>query len=79
MLTLYWDFYGPRAAGTAQHFQVHLRTFLQQNALQGCPTGVASPTPVHHAAWCTVPEEQAAAVQAALRPQRAEPGPMGVV
>lgn len=72
MITLFWDFFGPRAAGTAQHFQVHLRQFLQRHDLQDCATGITAAKPLHHAVWCAVPAAQAEPVQAALRPQRTE-------
>ena len=71
MKTFYWDFYGPRAAGTAQHFVVHLKTFLERASLPSCETGVENPSSNHHAAWCKAPPEGYDTISQALRPQRA--------
>ncbi|HVH97930.1 MAG TPA: YqiA/YcfP family alpha/beta fold hydrolase [Enhygromyxa sp.] len=68
---LYWDYFGPTAEGTAEHFRVHLDEFLQRERLEGCETGVEVVTPGHHAAaWCRCPEPLVDTLGRALRPRR---------
>lgn len=70
-LTLYWDYFGPTAEGTAEHFRVHLDEFLLRERLDGCETGVELFTPGHHAAaWCRCPESLVETLGRALRPRR---------
>lgn len=73
MTTLYWDFHGPDAPGTAEHYRRHLEQFLGVNALHGCRTGVREEAPGHHAVWCETPPEWVEAVAKALRPRRRSP------
>lgn len=70
MTTYYWDFFGPRSAGTAQHFETHLGEFLVRHGLEGCKTGLVSEGPGHHAVYCETPESARAIVETALRPKR---------
>jgi pimeloyl-ACP methyl ester carboxylesterase len=68
---LYWDFFGPTAQGTAEHFHRHLDEFLVREQLEGCETGVETPEPGRHAAaWCRTPEELVAVLSRALKPRR---------
>ena len=70
---LCWDFRGPPAAGTAEHFLRHLDEFLAREGFEGCETGVEVPSPgVHAFAWCRCAEDQVAAIGRALRPHRVE-------
>jgi uncharacterized protein len=72
--TLYWDYYGPPAEGTAEHFRVHLDEFLTREQLAGCTTGVLVDEPGRHAAaWCTCPEPLVPILGRALRPRRVSP------
>lgn len=72
--TLYWDYFGPPAEGTARHFHKHLDEFLLREGLQGCATGVEVVTPGRHAAaWCRCPEALVPAIGRTLRPQRISP------
>lgn len=74
--TLYWDYFGPAAAGTAEHFRVHLDEFLVREALAGCTTGVELIRPQQHAAaWCRCPEPLIDVIGRALRPRRLSPLP----
>src|SRR5688572_33462172 len=50
--TYYWDFFGPRAEGTATHFVSHLREFLSKHELTGCTVDTVSEGDGHHAARC---------------------------
>ena len=71
--TLYWDFHGPTAQGTAEHFHRHLDEFLQREQLHGCETGVAIIERGRHAAaWCRCPVALVSTLRGALRPRRAD-------
>ncbi len=68
--TLHWDFFGPQAEPTAQHFLVHLDEFLAREKIEGCRTGVASQRAGHAATWCETPAKHEATLISALRPRR---------
>lgn len=70
MQTYFWDFFGPRAEGTAQHFLVHLREFLATNGCPDMPTGLRSEGAGHQGVFCTPPAEFRDAIQRSLRPKR---------
>ncbi len=70
MTTLYWDFFGGAAEGTARHFQKHLDEFLRRNACTEATTGLESNGDGHQAVYCRAPAEQAEAVARALKPRR---------
>lgn len=71
LVTLHWDFFGPRARGTAAHFERHVTEFLQREALAtGATTGLASTGPFHAECWCRAPRDRAEAIALALRPRR---------
>jgi hypothetical protein len=71
-MTYYWDFFGPDAPRTAEHFRRHLITFLQTAAIDGCDHGVLSLAEGHSAAWCAAPNDDACAlIEQRLRPRRA--------
>lgn len=74
MNTYYWDFYGPRAAGTARHFVRHLDEFLRQHDLGGCEIGTSSDAEGHVAAFCRSSAEAQPIIEGALRPNRKAPG-----
>ncbi len=68
--TYFWDFFGPRANGTAEHFHKHLLEFLKQNGCPPMPTGIEVVSATHHAVFCTPPAELAPAIERSLRPRR---------
>jgi uncharacterized protein len=70
MKTLWWDFFGPRAEGTAQHFLVHLRDFLRKNECPEMPTGLRSEGAGHQGVYCSPPADFAPAIERSLRPRR---------
>lgn len=70
MPTYHWDFFGPDAQQTAEHFVRHLDEFIAREALEGCETGAASEQPGHHGAWCRAPESLEQTLVRSLRPQR---------
>lgn len=68
--TIYaWDFHGPNAEGTAQHFLRHLEQYRDKLGLVGCEAGLESEGPGHHLVWCLTPAAADAAIQQ-LRPRR---------
>jgi hypothetical protein len=70
MKSFLWDFFGPRADGTAAHFLRHLQEFLKKNDCPEMPTGLRSEGAGHQAVFCTPPAEFAAAIERSLRPRR---------
>lgn len=70
MKSYFWDFFGPRAEGTAQHFLSHLREFLKKNDCPDMPTGLRSEGAGHQAVFCSPPLEFQAAIERSLRPRR---------
>jgi hypothetical protein len=70
MKSFFWDFFGPRAEGTAQHFLIHLREFLTKNGCPEMPTGLRSEGAGHQAVFCTPPAEFEQAIERSLRPKR---------
>lgn len=69
-VTFSWDFFGPRAEGTARHFQRHLDEFLAREVLAGCVTAVDAESGNRWAVHCTTPPAHAEAIRRALRPRR---------
>lgn len=68
--TYFWDFFGPSAQPTAEHFVEHLLGFLQENGMEGCETGTESQGAGHAAAFCVAPAEHQPAIEQALKPRR---------
>jgi len=69
--TYYWDFFGPRALGMAEHFARHTAEFLDKNGVLGCSIDTLSETEGHHAARCVAPELAWSVIEGSLRPKRA--------
>jgi hypothetical protein len=70
MKSFFWDFFGPRADGTAQHFLIHLREFLKKNECPEMPTGLRSEGAGHQAVFCSPPAELEVTIERSLRPRR---------
>jgi uncharacterized protein len=71
--TLFWEFHGPDAKGTAEHFRVHLDGFLGVNGLGGCATRVESPAQGAAAVVaCESPAEWVDVITKSLKPKRVE-------
>ncbi len=69
--TLWWEFFGPPAQGTAAHFHKHLDEFLAREQIAGCTTGVEVFDPGRHAAaWCRAPVEHVELLVRVLKPRR---------
>ena len=65
-----WDFFGPRAEGTARHFLIHLHEFLKKNDCPEMVTGLRSEAAGHQAVFCVPPPELELAIERSLRPRR---------
>jgi hypothetical protein len=70
MKTYFWDFFGPRADGTAHHFLKHLREFLSKNSCPEMPTGLRSQGAGHQAVFCSPPPDLHETIERSLRPKR---------
>lgn len=74
MRTFWWDFFGPDARGTAEHFVRHTEQFLGREGLHGCRTGVLEQEGAW-SAWCACPPQWEEAIRRALRPRRETDAP----
>ena len=70
MSTYYWDFFGPHAERTADHFKRHLEGFLRENGCDACSTGVESQGDGHFAAYCKAPLQHETLIERTLKPRR---------
>jgi hypothetical protein len=68
--TYHWDFFGPRAGPTAEHFLRHLDGFLREHAITDCATGTASEGARHHGVFCRPSDTAEELIVTALRPNR---------
>ena len=71
--TYFWDFFGPRAKPTAQHFKRHLQGFLAEHGIAQLPVLETSLEPMHHGIGVATPEPHWPLIEKALRPKRYEP------
>lgn len=71
--TLLWDFFGPRAQPTAEHFLVHLVEFLNKNNFMHSDAKVIQESALHFVTFCTLNSSDAVKVAATLRPKRRVP------
>jgi hypothetical protein len=69
---LFWDYYGPSAHGTAEHFLKHLHTWLIEQQLSDIQKlEVLAYSDSHSAASCVIPFDQGRLVYQALKASRA--------
>jgi hypothetical protein len=66
---LFWDYYGPMAQGTANHFLIHLKDFLVKNEMS-FKTGVEHSQVNHSYVFCETPIEAVEILIKSLRPKR---------
>ena len=71
-IKLIWDFRGPDAQTTAQHHEIHLREYIDAQALPLKLTGTDPLGDAHTTAWMVVEEKFMIPVRDALRPHRGE-------
>ncbi len=69
---MFWDFFGPNAERTAEHFEKHLREFLTKNEISHIATGTMSAGDGHRAAYCDPDALHWESIARALRPARME-------
>jgi hypothetical protein len=71
-LTLHhWDFFGPDARKTAEHFQKHVGEFAATLSIRIDEEGFFSASPVHVCYWIAIEDEPMAELtQKKLRPKR---------
>jgi hypothetical protein len=67
---LTWEFHGPDARRTAEHYLKHLDGFLGVNGLAGCTIRVETAPDGRSDVVCESPPEWADAIEKALRPRR---------
>ncbi len=68
--TYYWDFFGPNAEGTAEHFVRHVAELFEKNGIAGCTLDTMSAGEGHCAARCRATPEAEGPIERALRPKR---------
>ena len=68
--TYLWDFFGPQARPTAEHFERHLLQFIEREGLAECATGTRSEQAGHVACYVVSDEVNEAALVRALKPAR---------
>jgi hypothetical protein len=66
---LFWDYYGPMAKGTAEHFLAHLKQFLEQKQLL-LETGITHFNENHSFVSCESPIIHLEMLIKTLRPKR---------
>ena len=71
-VVLVWEFFGPRARGTAAHYREHLLQFLAREQVPAASVVVLDHGPFQSSARCTLPAAHAALVERALKPRRRE-------
>jgi hypothetical protein len=69
----FWDFFGPQAERTAEHFRRHLDEFLKKSACPG-ETSLESRGEGHSAVVCRVQSEWFERIERTLKPKRHEEG-----
>ncbi len=72
-IKLIWDFRGYDAAKTAQHHEIHLKEFINNNDLSKFPiTGTEEIHEMHSIAFWVIPESEIMNYRDILKPHRAQ-------
>ncbi|SNZ02061.1 hypothetical protein [Flagellimonas pacifica] len=71
-IKMIWDFRGPGAANTAQHYQKHLEEFIVIEELKFDITGVKHFSETHSITYMVVAEFEMGEVRDILKPHRGE-------
>jgi hypothetical protein len=71
-LKLIWDFKGPDALKIAQHHEIHLKEYIQQERLPITITGTEIINEIHCIAFLVVSEDLMKPIRDALKPHRGQ-------
>ncbi len=71
-LKLIWDFRGPVSQKTAEHHLIHLKEYIQIEALDITITGVETLSEMHSIAYLVVDEAMMKPIRDALKPHRGQ-------
>lgn len=71
-LKLIWDFKGPDALKIAQHHEIHLKEYIEQQQLPITITGTETISELYSIAFLVVSEDNMKPVRDALKPHRGQ-------
>ncbi len=71
-IKIIWDFRGPAASKTAEHHEIHLKEYIEIEALDLNITGCKHVNDMHSYAYMIINEVQIPVLRDALKPHRAE-------
>ena len=71
-LKLIWDFRGPVGQKTAEHHLIHLKEYIDINALDISNTGVETLSDMHSLAYLVVDQSDMKPIRDALKPHRGQ-------
>lgn len=71
-IKLIWDFRGEASAKTAEHHEIHLKEYINNEQLPINITGFEVKNEIHAIAWMVVTDENMIPVRDALKPHRGE-------
>lgn len=71
-IKLIWDFRGMAASKTAEHHEIHLKEYIQNEKLSIDITGWSSISEMHAIAYMVVEEKDMILVKDTLKPHRGE-------
>lgn len=71
-LKLIWDFKGPDALKIAQHHEIHLKEYIQQERLPITITGTETINEIHCITFLVVSEDLMKPIRDALKPHRGQ-------
>jgi hypothetical protein len=71
-IKLIWDFRGPTATKTAEHHEIHLKEYIENEKISLKITGFEIINEMHAIAFMVVTDENMIAVRDALKPHRGE-------
>lgn len=71
-IKLIWDFRGMTASKTAEHHEIHLKEYIQNEKLPIDITGWSSISEMHAIAYMVVEEKDMILVRDSLKPHRGE-------
>lgn len=71
-LKLIWDFKGPVSQKTAEHHLIHLKEYINLNALNITITGTETFSEMHSIAYLVVDESEMKPIRDALKPHRGQ-------